>query len=313
MDSSSKLQNNIETSISMNYSNEIGVLLISHGSSLPFSKNTFSEICSKFKNQTGLNAEVGYMKVEQPSLPQAINTLKENAEKKGFQLKKILALPVFLADGIHTKIDIPTLLGLEPLEVDPRYPDGNYPKDFYLSTLEKADFDGEINYLNPIGADKDLLNFINKRVSEALENSSLDKDEKTGVLLVSHGSRLKYNKEFISSLFELYKDETSYLSNYGFMELLEPSIPQAATKLIDEDIKRLIVVPVFIAPGVHTTHDIPIILGIREDDGEGHSHSHFHDHSLDHIHFHGEILYCEPIGSDNILIDILEKKLKESL
>ena len=297
-------------------SKNCGILLISHGSSLPYGEVTFSEIKNKFIKKTGFATEVGYMKVSQPCIAGAVENLKKEVEK----LDKIIALSVFLAPGIHTNIDIPILLGLKPLEVDARCPDGNYPENHYLSIADEVDFDGEIELLPPIGPDDDLLKFIDKRIDEVLAESKLDDDAETGVLLVSHGSRLKYNKEFISALFAKFEKSTDYPCNFGFMELEKPSIPEAIDVLLDEnEIDRLIVVPVFIAPGVHTTNDIPTILGLKEDDGH-HHHHHGHDHDHEHHHhdlsaidFDGEILYPEPIKADDILIDILVKKVNNAL
>ena len=296
-------------------SKNYGIILISHGSSLPYGEVTFNEIKDKFINKTGLPTEVGYMKVSTPSIAGAVENLKDEVE----DLDKIIAVPVFLAPGIHTNIDIPILLGLNPLEEDPRCPDGNYPDDHYLSIADDVDFDGEIELLLPIGPDDDLLKFIDKKIEEVLSESELGEDAKTGILLVSHGSRLKYNKEFTTSLFSKFEKTTDYPCNFGFMELEEPSIPEAIDTLIEaNEIDRLIVIPVFIAPGVHTTSDIPTILGLKE----GHSHEHHHhdhEHGHDHHHdlttieFDGEILYPEPIKSDDILIEILAKKVNNAL
>ena len=296
-------------------SKNYGIILISHGSSLPYGEVTFNEIKDKFINKTGLPTEVGYMKVSTPSIAGAVENLKDEVE----DLDKIIAVPVFLAPGIHTNIDIPILLGLNPLEEDPRCPDGNYPDDHYLSIADDVDFDGEIELLPPIGPDDDLLKFIDKKIEEVLSESELGEDAKTGILLVSHGSRLKYNKEFTTSLFSKFEKTTDYPCNFGFMELEEPSIPEAIDTLIEaNEIDRLIVIPIFIAPGVHTTSDIPTILGLKE----GHSHEHHHhdhEHGHDHHHdlttieFDGEILYPEPIKSDDILIEILAKKVNNAL
>ena len=292
-------------------SDNYGILLISHGSSLPYGKITFNEIKDKFIKKTSFATEVGYMKVSNPSIAGAIEILKSEVEN----LDKVIALPVFLAPGIHTNIDIPILLGLDPLEEDPRCPDGNYPENHYLSIAEDVDFDGEIELLSAIGPDDGLLKFINKRIAEALLESELNDDAKTGVLLVSHGSRLHYNREFISALFEKFKNTTDYPCNFGFMELTEPNIPIAIETLLDgAEIDRLIVVPVFIAPGVHTTNDIPTILGLKEPHTHSHSHSHdhthhHHHHDLESIDFDGEILYPEPIKADDGLIDILVDKV----
>ena len=263
--------------------NKIAILLVSHGSSLPFAETTFSEIKDKFNKATGFVTEVGYMKVAKPSIAGAI----ENLKKEVPDLEKIIAIPVFLAPGIHTNIDIPTLLGLSPLETDPRCPDGNYPEDHYLSIAEDVDFNGDIVLLPAIGPDDDLLKVIDKRINEALAGSDLNDDAKTGILLVSHGSRLKYNKEFISEVYRKFSKTTVYPSNFGFMELVEPNIPTSINKLINEnEIDRLVVVPVFIAPGVHTTSDIPTILGLKEADSHSHSHSHEHGHEHHHHHHH---------------------------
>ncbi len=295
-----------------------GIILISHGSSLPYGEITFTEIKDKFFDKTGFTTEVGYMKVSEPSIAGAVDILKDEVDG----LNKIIALPVFLAPGIHTNIDIPILLGLDPLEKDPRCPDGYYPENHYLSIADDVDFDGEIELLPPIGPDDDLLKFIDKRIDEVLAESKLDADAKTGVLLVSHGSRLKYNKEFTSALFAKFEKNTDFPCNFGFMELEEPNIPTAIDALVSEnEIERLIVIPVFIAPGVHTTNDIPTILGLKE--GHSHDHHHHHEHGHEHGHDHhhdlttidfdGEILYPEPIKADDILIDILVKKVNNAL
>ena len=185
---------------------DTAVLLLSHGSTLPYAEEVFKKICAKFKAKTEFDAEVGYMKVAKPNLPQAIKILKE----RNPNLKRIIATPVFLAAGIHTNIDIPIILGLEPKETDPRQPDGIYPEGHYLYGLEEVDFDGEIDLLGPIGPNPKLLKIINNKISGALEESELDADAKTGVLLVVHGSRLNYSKEFITDLFGQFEAQTDY-------------------------------------------------------------------------------------------------------
>ena len=288
-------------------SNNTGIILISHGSTLPYGEETFNEIKEKFIEKSNLVSEVGYMKVSNPTIAGAVEILKKEVD----DLNRIIALPVFLASGIHTNIDIPILLGLEPLEIDPRCPDGNYPSEHYLSIADDVDFDGEIELLSPIGPDDRLVDIINKRIDDALEKSETG-DVETGVLIISHGSRLNYNKEFTQALFNKFKKTTDYPCNFGFMELCGPSIPESINKLTRENnIKRLIVVPVFIASGMHTTHDIPHILGLIEQ--HSHSHSHDHTHDLTPVDFDGEILYPNPIEADDILIDILLSKVYEKL
>ncbi len=302
--------------INSKLSNNTAVILVSHGSTLPYGEETFTQIKEKFINKTALPTEIGYMKVSEPTIAGAVEILKDQVD----DLNKIIALPVFLAPGIHTNIDIPQLLGLEPLETDPRCPDGNYPAEHYLSIADDVDFDGEIQLLGPIGPRDELLDIIDKRIDEALSKSKLVDDAKTGILLVTHGSRLNYNKEFATALYNKFEKTCDLPSSFGFMELCGPSIPESINKLVDENgLERLVVVPVFIAPGIHTTHDIPHILGFLEEHEHSHSHSHSHGHGHDHTHdltpvdFDGEILYPEPIKVDDILIDILISMINENV
>jgi len=333
-------------------SDDFGILLISHGSSLPYSEETFALIAKKYIAKTGHNTEVGYMKVAEPSISKAIEILSS----KNDNLKKIIAMPVFLAPGIHTNIDIPIILGLKPKETDPRCPDGNYPDDHYLKQIDPINFNGEIDLIDCIGPDSLIIDIINKRVESAIKTSDKNiNPEKTAVLLVSHGSRLNYNREFITDVYNQYKNQSKFHVGQGFMELCEPTIAQGIEKMVNiADFHRLIVVPVFIAPGVHTTRDIPTILGILDENGPNshynhnhsnnnhhnlnhshnkhnnhshnhvhvhdHSHNHNHDHSHDHNHAHGEdvdfdgeILYTEPLGADDLIIDIITYRIENKL
>ena len=53
---------------------------------------------------------------------------------------------------------------------------------------------------------------------------------------------------------------------YGFMEIRKPGIPETIKKLTSEnDLEKIIVVPVFVAHGLHTKSDIPGLLGIESD------------------------------------------------
>jgi len=309
-------------------SDDFGVLLISHGSSLPYAEETFKEIAKKYIAKTGHNTEVGYMKVAEPSISKAIDLLTS----KNSNIKRIVAMPVFLAPGIHTNIDIPIILGLEPKETDPRCPDGNYPDDHYLNQTDSINFTGGIDLIDCIGSDSIIIDIINKRVEKALKESSRDiNPERTGVLLVSHGSRLNYNREFITDVYNQYKDQTKFHTGQAFMELCEPTIAQSIDEMVKKtDLERLIVVPVFLAPGVHTTRDIPTILGILEENAtknsHNHNHSHNHDHSHGYIHnqdhshahgddvdFDGEILYSEPLGADDLIIDIIKNRIENEV
>ncbi len=157
-------------------------------------------------------------------------------------------------------------------------------------------------------------------------------DKKTGILLLSHGSRLDDGEEVIKAYKEMYAEEFPEMPvEYGFMEIREPGIPETIKKLTSEnDLDKIIVVPVFVAHGLHTKRDIPALLGIESDyEDEGHHHHH-HDHGHDHGHHHGhhhhhhdhddepvefdgEIVLTDPLGIDKRMYEIIKDRVSEHL
>ena len=157
-------------------------------------------------------------------------------------------------------------------------------------------------------------------------------DENTGILLLSHGSRLDDGEEVIKAYTEMFKEEYPNANvEYGFMEIRKPGIPETINKLTkDNDLEKIIVVPVFVAHGLHTKRDIPSLLGIesdfKEEDAHGHHHHHHghgHDHGHHHHHHHddeeedfefdGEIILTDPLGIDTRLYDIIKDRISEHL
>ncbi len=159
-------------------------------------------------------------------------------------------------------------------------------------------------------------------------------DKKTGILLLSHGSRLDEGEEVIKAYRDMYAEEfPEAIVEYGFMEIRKPGIPETIKKLTSEnDLEKIIVVPVFIAHGLHTKRDIPKLLGIESDFDEesisghhhhhhGHDHDHHdhghhhhhHDHDEEEVHFDGEIVLTDPIGIDKRLYEIIKDRVSDNL
>ena len=156
-------------------------------------------------------------------------------------------------------------------------------------------------------------------------------DKKTGILLLSHGSRLDDGEEVIKAYKEMYTEEFPDMPvEYGFMEIRKPGIPETIKKLTTEnDLDRIIVVPVFVAHGLHTKRDIPGLLGIESDYEEddhghhhhhhdhghdhGHHHHHHHDHDEEEVEFDGEIILTDPLGVDRRMFEIIKDRVSEHL
>ena len=153
-------------------------------------------------------------------------------------------------------------------------------------------------------------------------------NEKTGILLLSHGSRLDEGEEVIKAYKEMYVEEFPDIPvEYGFMEIRKPGIPETIKKLTtDNDLDKIIVVPVFVAHGLHTKRDIPHLLGIESDydesqesshhhhhHGHGHHHHHHHDHEEEKVEFDGEIILTDPLGIDKRMYEIIKDRVSEHL
>ena len=152
----------------MNTKNEeTGILLVGHGSSLPYNKELLDTLSEKIENNLpGYAIEVGFMQFTQPTISQAVNNLKKTG------ITKIIVQPVFLADGIHTRVDIRKQLGLKPLDTEIPIIEGIENNKKIRKTKKReiipVDFDGEIIYLNPLGPDDIIVNIIKERVDKYL-------------------------------------------------------------------------------------------------------------------------------------------------
>ena len=171
-----------------NSENKTGILLIGHGSRLPYNKQVVRAIAEKYaKTQPDYTVEVGFMELAQPDIPTAFNKLKETG------VNRIIVTPVFLAHGMHTKRDIPTILGIEPADIEKELADYEKQQEEHHSheehdheegrchghghghghhhhhgEVETVEFDGEIIYTEPIGADDAIVDIIAERVNPNL-------------------------------------------------------------------------------------------------------------------------------------------------
>lgn len=122
----------------------------------------------------------------------------------------------------------------------------------------------------------------------------------TGLLLVGHGSRLEYNKQLITTTAELMKQERpDYLIKSCFLEYSSPTVPEGLDSMRCESISRLVVVPLFLAKGIHVLRDIPRLLGLDTEKKQG-----------SFILSDGTeipLVYAEPIGIDPLLASLMLK------
>lgn len=148
-----------------NSKSKVGVLLISHGSRLTYGEEVINEVAKLYREKTHYPVVVSYMNMSQPSIPVAINQLADEG------VEKIIAIPVFLAHGVHTKQDIPKMLHINNGHDLKEHSHGDHDHGHGHSHGQKEveiRFKGKIIYTEPLGADRRIADIIADRVNDAL-------------------------------------------------------------------------------------------------------------------------------------------------
>ena len=126
-----------------------------------------------------------------------------------------------------------------------------------------------------------------------------------GVLVLGHGSSLPYNKEVVSAVSEMIGngDETMIVKT-AFLNLDTPTLHEGLKSFEGTGVKKIVALPCFLAPGVHTTQDIPRVLGIKE--GENRTTVEIGDSEI-------ELLYAQPLGADSCIANLARERIGEVL
>jgi sirohydrochlorin ferrochelatase len=116
--------------------------------------------------------------------------------------------------------------------------------------------------------------------------------EKFGLLIVGHGSSMPYNKELIEEIAaKIGQRMPGAVTRVGFMNLNKPSIKDGLESFKGTGVSRIVVFPLFLARGVHTTEDVPRLIGLKE--------------GQKRIAYNGyDIVYADPLGADDLIAEL---------
>ena len=128
--------------------------------------------------------------------------------------------------------------------------------------------------------------------------------EEIKVILLGHGSSLPYARNNFEKLEKLISKKCSdYIFDIAFMSEGKDALNEKIYSNLSNNIKKIIVVPVFLSHGVHTKEDIPQMLGLGANNERD-------------IHFEGrtiKLLYSEPLGIDQRIVDIVVERIHEAI
>jgi len=126
-----------------------------------------------------------------------------------------------------------------------------------------------------------------------------------GVLVLGHGSSLPYNKEVVSAVAEMIGNgDEKMVIRTAFLNLDTPTLHEGLKSFEGTGVKRIVALPCFLAPGVHTTQDIPRVLGIKE--GENRTTVKLDGGEI-------ELLYAQPLGADSCIANLARERIGDVL
>ena len=124
-----------------------GILVLGHGSTLPYNKELVETISGMIADRGDVVVRTAFLNMDKPTLKQGLENFA------GTGVDRIVALPIFLANGVHTLEDIPKELNLD---------------EDKKATTEIDGKSVDIVYADPLGADTCIAELAYKRAEEAL-------------------------------------------------------------------------------------------------------------------------------------------------
>jgi len=125
--------------------------------------------------------------------------------------------------------------------------------------------------------------------------------DKIGLIIIGHGSKLPHNRENLEKLADILRKRSNFKTvEISFMVRNKPTIPEAIESLAKKGVSKIVLIPAFLAPGVHTTREIPEMIEMKEKEPL------LKERGI-------ELVYGEPLGSDERIAEIIEEKALKAL
>ncbi|MDQ2867730.1 MAG: cobalamin biosynthesis protein CbiX [Verrucomicrobiota bacterium] len=212
----------------------MALLIVGHGSTVNAESSAPTWAHARAIRRRGLFAQVkcAFWK-EEPSLRDA-RFLFQDAE-----VRDVFVVPNFISEGYFTQTII--------------------PRELELDSAITARSDGQRwHYCEPVGNHPLVTDLLLKRAREIAPGID---EKKTALLIVGHGTALNDNSALAAKREAERIRARSHFAAVLNAYMEEPPLIADWDKLTDAE--NVIVVPFFIADGLHSYEDIPVLLGLR--------------------------------------------------
>ncbi|MCH7227686.1 CbiX/SirB N-terminal domain-containing protein [Haloferula sp. A504] len=162
------------------------------------------------------------------------------------------------------------------------------------------------HYTLPVGVHASMTDLILRRAREVAPDVE---EEETTLFIVGHGTGLNQNST------KAVRDQAEAIaaSDAKFAAVMDTYMeeqPFIADWAKLAETPNVVVVPFFIADGLHSYQDIPVLLGIEEDEGEAASQREVFRHNPHHLR--GKTLYySSAIGTERLMADVILDQISD--
>ena len=248
------------------------LVIVGHGSTLNPDSSSPTHAHADTIRRMGIFDEVvcAFWK-EEPGMREVLRTVDS---------PEVYVVPNFISEGYFTQDVIPRELGLSGKTTE-------FPRH-------------RVHYCAPVGIHPSMTKLLLKRAEEVAPGIPR---EESSLVIVGHGTGLNENST------KAIKDQVALIRgmNCGFREVLDAYMeepPLVADWATLTTAPNVIVVPFFIADGLHSYQDIPVLLGIAADEGVAASQSEVFRRNP--YHARGRTLfYSSAIGTEGLMADVI--------
>ena len=247
------------------------LILVGHGSTVNPDSSAPTHAHARALRERGSFAEVvSCFWKEEPSMREVLRTVDSD---------DIYVVPAFISEGYFTQTVIPRELGL----------------DGPLTTIGSR----TVRYCEPVGSHPRMTEVLLHRAREVAPGIP---ESETSLLIVGHGTNLNDNSALAAKeQARLLGERTGYAAVLNTYMEEEPLISKWAELT---ETPHVVVVPFFIADGLHSYQDIPVLLGIESEPVDPASQRTVFRRNPFRVRGR-ELYYASAIGTEPLLADLI--------
>ncbi|MEY4483354.1 MAG: hypothetical protein RL693_806 [Verrucomicrobiota bacterium] len=157
-----------------------------------------------------------------------------------------------------------------------------------------------IYYCDPVGIHPSMTRLLLKRADDVAAGVPCDQ---TCLIIVGHGTSLNENSR------KAIEDQVKFIreGGYGFAEVIDAYMEEAPFVAKWQELStapNVVVVPFFIADGLHSYQDIPVLLGFESEPGAALSQTDVFRHNPHTMHGRN-LYYSSAIGTESLMAEVI--------